>query len=108
MITAKISTSPLGRGLTVTGHANFSGNGQDIVCAGVSTIVYALMGFLENHRRELEGYTARASSGDACLLFKGGGEKVMGAWEMTLIGLYQLERRYPEYIRVETEGEYES
>ena len=35
------------RRLTVTGHADYAPHGQDIVCAAVSALVYALMAALE-------------------------------------------------------------
>ena len=34
--------------LELCGHANYAAEGPDIVCAGLSAITYALMGFLMN------------------------------------------------------------
>lgn len=58
MIQAKITPS----GVEVSGHAGYAPAGQDIVCAGVSTLVYTLALALDAHGQlqtaEMrEGYT---------------------------------------------------
>lgn len=83
--------------LRCEGHAT----GNQDVCAAVSSLVYALAGFLGNRqggstvvdRRDLkEGY--------AEILFTSRDQKVLGAWDMTLFGLKQLENSFGDYIRV--------
>ena len=34
--------------LHISGHAGYAAPGEDIVCAGISAIGYALMGYLRN------------------------------------------------------------
>ena len=39
------------QGFTCSGHADYSKNGQDIVCAGVSACVVGAMNALEDHKK---------------------------------------------------------
>lgn len=83
--------------LTVTGHAGYSEHGNDIVCAGVSAISYALLGFLHNTKtRELR---AEATSGNMALVCRGDAD-VAAAFEMAVIGYMQISKKYPQYVDV--------
>lgn len=42
------------RGLNISGHANMADSGEDIVCAGVSTLSYTLLNYLLNIDNEIE------------------------------------------------------
>ena len=82
--------------LTVCGHAGYAARGEDIVCAAVSALVYALIGDLQDRGlvRELvirPGYVMLCAGG-AC------------AAEFALVrcGLEQLQARYGEFVSVET------
>ena len=78
------------------GHAT----GSQEVCAAVSGILYALAGYVENNRHGLIYQRWSMDSGDVDVTFRGG-ERAEAVYQMTLIGLLQIEKRYPEYIRVE-------
>ena len=85
--------------LTIKGHAEYSDTGNDIVCAGVSAIAFTLIGFLENHRDDIESIGAQRQSGDLrieCV----GGEKVALAFDMALIGLQQIAMKYAKHVQV--------
>lgn len=76
------------------GHATGSVAG----CGYISGLLYSLAGYLVN----AEGICLdrrRMESGDVVLRFRGG-ERARAAYDMTLIGLKQLERSHPELIRV--------
>lgn len=90
--------------LSVKGHANFAEAGKDIVCAGVSAILYALIGFLKNNEEHIEDKKIRADSGDACV-FCVGDEKIQAAAELALIGFLQIEKQYENFISVEVNCE---
>ncbi len=85
--------------LSVKGHANFAEAGKDIVCAGVSAILYALIGFLQNNEEHIEDKQIRADSGDA-YVFCVGDEKILAAAELALIGFLQIEKQYSEFVSV--------
>ncbi len=89
--------------LMLSGHAEYADHGEDIVCAGASSIVYALLGWLENHSEDLEYVNADVHAGDVKIACEGG-EKTAAVFEMTAIGLLQLADSYPDHVSIETLG----
>lgn len=83
--------------LSVKGHAGYASHGNDIVCAGVSAISYALLGYLNQAGCDIS--EARADSGDL-LIDAAGGEMTAGAFDMAMIGYLQIARKYPQYAEV--------
>lgn len=77
------------------GHAE----GSPEVCAAVSGLLYALAGYLEN-QKGITTIGRRLDSGDVSLTFDGG-IRAEAVYNMTLIGLMQIEKSHPEYIKVE-------
>lgn len=77
------------------GHAT----GSPEVCAAVSGLLYALAGYAQNEKGvgRLHG---RIEPGDFSLTFDGD-ERAEAVYSMTLIGLFQIEKSHPEYIKVE-------
>ena len=78
--------------LTVEGHAGYAPKGQDIVCAAVSALVYALIGTLEETENAAEvilrpGYAAVEAK-----------EKT-AAFDLVRCGIEQLADRYPEFVQ---------
>lgn len=99
MIRVDYTVGDLGHELTITGHAGYSDHGNDIVCAGVSAIVFTLLGFLDNHPEDIGRIGAKVQSGNVhvrCV----GGEKTSTAFDMAVIGLQQISMKYPENVRV--------
>lgn len=83
--------------LKVSGHAGYAEYGQDIVCAGVSAVSFALLGFLEAEGVRLD--TAEAGSGAldvACI----GTDRVDAAFDMAIAGYRLIADNYPEYTDV--------
>lgn len=82
--------------IELSGHANYS-RGADIVCAGVSAIVYAYIGYIRNSKIAVN--ELQISSGKVvCKVNKDGARE---AFEMAAIGLMQIEKQYPKNIRIE-------
>lgn len=82
--------------LTVCGHAGYATRGEDIVCAAVSALVYALIGDLQERGlvRELvirPGYVMLCAGGTCAAEFA-----------LVRCGLAQLQARYGEFVSVET------
>ncbi len=80
------------RRLTLRGHADYGPPGRDIVCAGVSALVYALAGYLTNREEVSElvmepGYVTVAAKGPSPAL------------EVVCTGLRQLAAAYPQCVR---------
>ena len=89
--------------LTMDGHADYDGHGSDIVCAGASAIVCALLGWLENNSDDFECCDEDVHSG-SLRLYCEGGERTATAFEMMIIGLLQIEDSYKDHIEIQTVG----
>ena len=80
--------------MTVQGHANYGAKGQDVICAAVSALVYALIATLEETDNIREtvirtGYaTVAAKEWDR-------------AFDVVRGGLAQIAARYPAYVQME-------
>ena len=83
--------------LSVTGHAGYATHGNDIVCAGVSSISYTLLVYLHHIGARLN--EARADSGDLLIDAKGG-KMTDGAFDMALVGYLQIAKKYPQHVDV--------
>lgn len=83
--------------INAQGHAT----GSPEVCAAISGILYALAGYVHNASDgSTISYDERLKSGFVYLDFHGG-PGAAGAFDMAVIGLKQIEARYPEFLRVE-------
>lgn len=79
--------------MTVQGHANYAPHGEDIVCAAVSALAYALIGTLEEEGliRELvvrPGFVTVAA------------KKEDKAFDVVRCGISQIAARYPRCVSV--------
>lgn len=83
--------------LSVKGHAGYAAHGDDIVCAGVSGISYALLGYLHHAGCDIE--EARADSGDL-LIDCSGNELIAAAFDMAMVGYLQIHKKYPQHVDV--------
>lgn len=81
--------------LSARGHAT----GSVAVCAAISGLVYALAGYLAC-REDAREYRQVLEEAHAYLEY-GGGEAVEAAFQMALVGLLQIEKQYPELVKVE-------
>ena len=92
--------------LRSVGHAE----GFPEACAGISAILWSLAGWMENTPERANGLIAayRLESGAAeCLMLAetpSAGAASRAVWDLTLIGLMQLEKKYPQALRIEIRG----
>jgi len=89
--------------LVMEGHADYAGHGEDIVCSGVSAIVCSLLGWLENNSEDLSYCDYEANSGNVRIVCEGG-ERTTAVFEMTAIGLLQIEDSYGDHLDIQTIG----
>lgn len=88
-------------GTRYTLFANGHATGHPEVCAAISGILYALAGYVRNATDgSTIAYDERMESGSVHLHFCGG-PGAAGAFDMAVIGLKQIEAKYPDCIRVE-------
>lgn len=82
------------RRITVSGHAGHAPAGQDIVCAAVSALMYALAGYLEE--------TEQAARSDICRGYadiEGAGD-CGAAFTLVRCGMEQLAAAYPDCVEM--------
>lgn len=79
-------------------HAEGHASGSKEVCAAISGILYALSGYLINAETDVK--QNELSEADAHIVFYGGLE-AKAVYEMTVIGLMQIAKSYPQYARTE-------
>lgn len=96
MISAKFSRDEKGLKASICGHAGYSAGGADIVCAAVSGLVYALVGYLANESGELR--VNLLCSGCADIECGTDGEEAM---KLCCIGLLQIALSYPGTVAVD-------
>lgn len=103
MIRGRYRTDGARHYLELTGHAEYANNGNDIVCAGASSLVYALLGWMENNEEDLEWADCDEKSGKVVIHCEGG-ERTAVVFEMVVIGLEQMAESYPDHVSIEITG----
>lgn len=81
--------------MEIRGHANYARHGEDIVCAGVSAIAYALIGHLQNHTELLD--VPCIEPGDLVIHARANGQ-TGPAFEMAFTGFMMIAEQYPQYV----------
>ena len=89
--------------LVVLGHANYAEYGKDIVCAGVSALIQALIGWVEEHY-ETASCISVDPQGVEVIISCDGGENVASVFNMASIGLEQLADSYPDHVQIDCIG----
>lgn len=95
--------------ITVEGHANAAKAGEDIVCAGISMMVNALAGALEEAQergRTTFTYERDDRAGRARIQANpkmGSMAEIKAYFRMCVKGLKMVQAEYPKYIRVREE-----
>lgn len=103
MIIAKYTKDGEMHTLSVNGHAGYADKGQDIVCAGVSAIIYALIGWLENHSYDTRFVSIDECNGEVVISCEGD-SNVASVFYMTAIGVEQIMNTYPDHVDIEIVG----
>ena len=85
-------------GITLNGHANYAPIGQDIVCAGVSTLVQTLIQSIEELTADEIEYDM--SPGTVDIKFGNLSEQAQLLIDSFFIGLNFLADEYPDYVRL--------
>ncbi len=96
MIVADFSRTEKGFRLRIEGHAEYGERGKDIVCASVSSIFYALCGYLLNFKKG----SFRVNAIQSGLADIECDEHCEDYLQLVCLGLWQIACQYPENIRV--------
>ena len=89
--------------LTVLGHANYDEYGRDIVCAGISALVQALIGWLEENYYKANFVSVDPKEGEVIISAEGG-EELAAVFNMASIGLMQIADSYPDHMQIDIIG----
>ncbi len=92
--------------ITVEGHSNSSCVGTDIVCAGISTLVYTFINAILDEEASGNVKLIRKFMGDGAVCFEirrfsFSKERIDGIVSTVMTGFYMLEENYPDYVRIE-------
>lgn len=85
-------------GIKISGHANYAKEGQDIVCAGVSTLVQTLIVSIKNLTKDKIEYDI--SPGRVDVKYGDLSEKSRALVDSFFIGVCMLADGYPENVRI--------
>ena len=96
MIVADFSRENGGFVLRIVGHAGYGNEGEDVVCAAVSGIFYALCGYLLNFKRD-QVSLKRVESGFAEISCS---EECEDYLQLVCLGLLQIAIEYPRHVKV--------
>ena len=103
MINAKYVVEGNTHTLMVLGHANYAEYGKDIVCAGVSALVQALIGLIENNDCSADFVSIDETGGEVVVSCEGG-ERLAAVFEVTTTGLEQIAYSYPDHVQIDYIG----
>ena len=103
MVRAKYTVDDKTHTLTVIGHANYDEYGRDIVCAGVSALVQALIGYIEENHYKAECVSIDTKSGEVVISCEGG-DDLAAVFYMTAIGLMQIADSYRDHVQIDIIG----
>lgn len=92
--------------LIVEGHADYNKNGDDIVCAAVSVLVYTFLNMLKDEECDGRLKIRREALRDGYFCvevepFDFSKEKTKGIVETIVMGLAMLNEEYPEFVKLE-------
>lgn len=85
-------------GITVTGHAGYAPAGQDIVCAGVSTLTQTLIKSIGDLTEDKIAYSI--SPGRVGINYRNPSEKLKTLVDSFFIGICMIVNEYPDYARI--------
>ena len=89
--------------LVAAGHANYAEYGKDIVCAGVSALIQALIGWIEENPHRANNINVE-TVGEEIVISCEGGEDIAAVFQMVSMGLEQIADSYPAHVQIKIIG----
>lgn len=100
MITVYYAGSGEEHELSIEGHAEYAAHGQDIVCAGVSALAQALIGWLEDNGQYVSEMVGPVIQQGRLWVSCKGNKKVTIAFQVALMGMKQIAEAYPRHMEL--------
>lgn len=85
--------------LIVYGHAGYAEAGNDIVCAGISTLTFTLMNYIGQYDQIWKDITRIPPAIEAWVESTPEIDEIMN---FVITGYHLIEEQYPQYIKVNT------
>ena len=107
MITAVFYKDPEGnfKSFTISGHAEFADEGQDIVCAAVTALSFNTVNAIEKLTGAPLKYDADVDGHLVCTLQEAGHQDAQLLIQALVLGLKQIRDSYgKEYLRIQTKA----
>lgn len=83
--------------LKMKGHANSAVKGEDLICAGASSIIFGFMNALDDE----ENIIFKQLTNEIEIISENDSEKVQNYFELVLYQLKTIEESYSQYIKIE-------
>ena len=103
MVRARYTVEDSKHTLVVIGHANYGEYGKDIVCAGVSSLVQALIGWIEENYYKADCISIDPKMNEIIVSCEGG-DDIASVFQMTALGLAQIADSYPDHVQIDFIG----
>lgn len=92
--------------IIIEGHSGFSSRGKDIVCAGISTLVFTLVNCVRDEEADgrLKIIREIIRDGYVCLEFESfdfAKQRISGITDACITGLLMLQEQYPKHVEFE-------
>lgn len=85
--------------MEVMGHAGYGEKGKDIVCAGVSTLVFTFIKMLEKNEKDIEGYEYKSGDGIMKISFSYvNRERLKHVISTIICGFSMMSESYPDNV----------
>jgi uncharacterized protein YsxB (DUF464 family) len=85
-------------GITLTGHADYTADGQDIVCAGVSSLIQTLIQSVEELTPDEIEYSMQPGTVD--IKFRNLSERAQLLVDSFFVGMELISATYPDNVHV--------
>lgn len=93
-----INISKTDEGITLRGHANYAPHGQDVVCAGVSTLVQTLIQSIEELTQDKIQYSM--SPGRVDINYRDLSERAQLLVNSFFVGAFMIASEYPDNVHI--------
>ena len=103
MIEIRYIRSKAMHSLSITGHAENAEHGHNIVCAGVSAVTYALVGYMINYAND-DDYHIQLESGDGTIMCYRK-DNTDTAFDVAMSGYRLIAHNYPNEVIVHIPAE---
>ena len=99
MVDVRFAFSPERYHMQLRGHAGYC-PGNDVVCAGVSAIAFSLLGYLTNAGDHIKVMREMRYEMGRVDIDVTGDDTLDAPFEMAIIGMQEIEKKYPENVHV--------